>query len=593
MRAALLLLVVAAAAPRRATGAAASIVVHADAVLADNLSPALVGHGIEDVNHELIGGIAVTRVFGESFEEAVGPGGVSGAAGGAVRATWAALAPVPPQCTFSVAVGDAFNGVQSQVLNSSSSSSSTAASCGIANRGLDSGGMSFAPGVTYALQLFAKRLAGAPSLPLAVALYDAATSAVVASATLAVESASWTRLAATLAVPAAFAGTVCAQDAAPLVPCYANAESLCISCSGALTIALPVGVAGSVALDQVSLVAQSGGQGPAPGLPASRRDVVALLGPEGYGGSPGMGLTALRLGGSMTNADAYLWKAFRGPAELRPPYKAFWYGPPSSSSWGFFEFLALCEATPSVALCVTSMNSAETLADVADFIEYVYGNASTVMGAQRVADGHAAPYKRFAIEIGNEQDHTSPLWISQVSAFASTIAATATHLGLPFQVPVLFGVMYGTWPPEEILPLAAAVSGPAFAPLDLMLDFHVGGDNPAADPVVAFNFIASVRDVLQNASSLIRGAVLEENGGRHDMQRALGHARMNSRLHCLGNFLRVITAANGLQVLGRNDNSWDQGALFITQNATYLAPHGMSNIVLRAGLAAESALVAV
>jgi alpha-L-arabinofuranosidase len=36
------------------------------------------------------------------------------------------------------------------------------------------------------------------------------------------------------------------------------------------------------------------------------------------------------------------------------------------------------------------MNSAETQQDVADFIEYCYGDASkTIWGAQRAADGHA------------------------------------------------------------------------------------------------------------------------------------------------------------------------------------------------------------
>jgi len=567
----------------------ASIVVHADAVLVADLSPALVGHGLEDVNHELVGGISTNAVFGESFEEPAGPGGVSGAAGGAVRATWAALAPVPPQCAFSVAVGDAFNGAQAQIITASSPAASA---CGLANRGLDSGGLSFRPGVAYEVQLFARRLSGAAPPPqLTLALFDAASAAVVASATLVVESASWTRFAATLVVPAAFAGTVCAQDAAPLVQCHANAEALCISCSGSLTIALPAGAAGSVALDQVSLVAQSGGPGPADGLAAaSRRDVAALIGAEGFGGVPGMALTALRLGGSMTNAAAYLWKTFRGPPELRPPYLGTWYSAPSSSRFGYFEFLQLCEATPSVKLCVVSMNSAESLQDVTDFVEYAYGDASTTWGAKRAADGHASPYRPFAIEIGNEQEHTQPAWITQVSAFARTIAAAATHLGLAFKIPTLFGVMYGTWPPSQILPLAAAVSGPAFAPLDLMLDFHIGGDS-TSDAIVAFNFIASVRAELANVSSSIRGAVLEENGGRHDMQRALGHARNSNRLHCLGDFVRIETAANGLQVAGRNDNDWDQGALFITQNSTYIAPHGMVNIVL--GAAAEAALVAV
>jgi hypothetical protein len=32
------------------------------------------------------------------------------------------------------------------------------------------------------------------------------------------------------------------------------------------------------------------------------------------------------------------------------------------------------------------------------------------------------------------------------------------------------------------------------------------------------------------------------------------------------------------QVLGRNDNGWDQGQLFLMQTDAYLAPHGMSQV---------------
>ena len=238
------------------------------------------------------------------------------------------------------------------------------------------------------------------------------------------------------------------------------------------------------------------------------------------------------------------------------------------------------------------MNSAETLGDVDDFLEYAYGasNAS-VWGAQRAADGHVAPYRRFAIEIGNEQDHTDRAYISQVVAFAGALAASARRLELDFPITVAIGVTPGQWPPSSILPLAEALSDHSLAPLDLLIDFHINGDAPATDPRAAFDFIASVAAVIANASLPIRGAVLEENGGRHDMQRALGHARNSNRLHCLGNFVRIDTAANGLQVVGRNDNSWDQGALFITQNGTFLAPHGMANVVLSA--ASASSVVAV
>lgn len=89
-------------------------------------------------------------------------------------------------------------------------------------------------------------------------------------------------------------------------------------------------------------------------------------------------------------------------------------------------------------------------------------------------------------------------------------------------------------------------------------DFHIGGDSPHSDPGVAFDFIASVADVFASVAATtgtpqLRGAVLEENGSRHDVQRALGHARMSNRMHCLGDVVRVDAPANGLQVAGRND----------------------------------------
>jgi hypothetical protein len=36
-------------------------------------------------------------------------------------------------------------------------------------------------------------------------------------------------------------------------------------------------------------------------------------------------------------------------------------------------------------------------------VEYCYGNSTTTWGAQRIADGHPAPYKVHTFELGNEQ----------------------------------------------------------------------------------------------------------------------------------------------------------------------------------------------
>lgn len=53
------------------------------------------------------------------------------------------------------------------------------------------------------------------------------------------------------------------------------------------------------------------------------------------------------------------------------------------------------------------------------------------------------------------------------------------------------------------------------------------------------------------------------------------------------------TPANGLQVLGRNDNMWDQGALFVSQNTSYLSPCGMAQIILNKSYATDVVAVLV
>ena len=150
------------------------------------------------------------------------------------------------------------------------------------------------------------------------------------------------------------------------------------------------------------------------------------------------------------------------------------------------------------------------------------------------------------------QDHTSPAYIAQITALVRATNASAARLRLPFRLSIVIGAVWIPWPPAQATAMATSLA-PWTLYMDLYWDFHVGGDDPATDPTAAFNFIAAVAAVFANVSASagtppMRGAVLEENGGRHDVQRALGHARMNNRLHCLSDVVRVATAANGLQV---------------------------------------------
>ena len=62
----------------------------------------------------------------------------------------------------------------------------------------------------------------------------------------------------------------------------------------------------------------------------------------------------------------------------------------------------------------------------------------------------------------------------------------------------------------------------------------------------------------------------------------IGRAILSNRLHCMSDFISQDCPADGLQVQGRNINGWDQGQLFISQNTSWLAPHGMASFMLGA-----------
>ena len=74
----------------------------------------------------------------------------------------------------------------------------------------------------------------------------------------------------------------------------------------------------------------------------------------------------------------------------------------------------------------------------------------------------------------------------------------------------------------------------------------------------------------------------EQNGGSHDMSRALGNARNSVTLGLLGDSVRMSTGANALQLMGHNDNGWDQGQIMVLANMSVLSPFGISNALLKA-----------
>ena len=100
----------------------------------------------------------------------------------------------------------------------------------------------------------------------------------------------------------------------------------------------------------------------------------------------------LRYGGTSTQTVQGSWKSARGPAWLRPPCTAGkaeggrggchltklarW-----TRGWGVLESMQLCEA--SGLSCIVGLDSQESVQDMADFVEYAYGDQSSSWGSLR------------------------------------------------------------------------------------------------------------------------------------------------------------------------------------------------------------------
>jgi alpha-L-arabinofuranosidase len=114
--------------------------------------------------------------------------------------------------------------------------------------------------------------------------------------------------------------------------------------------------------------------------------------------------------------ERFEWKKTIGPLVDRPTHRSPW-NYQSSDGMGLLEFLEWCEdlhMQPVLAvyagysLAQEHVNPGADLEpyvqDALDELEYVTGGPDTKWGAERVKDGHPAPFKLTYVEIGNEDN---------------------------------------------------------------------------------------------------------------------------------------------------------------------------------------------
>jgi alpha-L-arabinofuranosidase len=524
-----------------------------------NISPYLTGACIEDVNHEIYGGIFDQMIFGESFEEApmliderLNPAfaGLSGTLSCSMERTylkdrdevcsWQPFRRGTAEGEYKATVLHARRGHQSQKITFARGEGEV----GIENQGLNRWGLNLVGGKPYEGTLV---VCAEDRVSVKVALESEDGACVYAETILSVSGDKvWNILTFTL--------TPAASDT-----------------HGRFAIIL--GQPGSVWIDYVLL--QPGRWGRFNDLPV-RKDIGQGLVDEG--------LTVLRFGGYMVNTDwehekrspgsGYRWKKGLGPRPDRPPYLGTFY-PHNTSGFSIPDFVSFCEAAG--FLCIPTVNPSEKPEDVADLVEYLNGGIDTVWGARRVADGHPQPFGLRYLQIGNEEWHLLPngeRWVrTDYPELLGPILKAVSQRDPSVTIIVAPWLYYEkelNWPKnrEIVKRLMDVLHGHT-----VLWDVHVGGDELLEGNRLE-RFFPLLRAYINeiDPENQVIFCILEENGQRHDLQRALGHAHIINTIERMAGEVVIDCAANCLQAYLQNDNCWDQGQLFYTPQQVWGMP---------------------
>ncbi|MCX7013116.1 MAG: hypothetical protein NTW86_11270 [Candidatus Sumerlaeota bacterium] len=336
----------------------------------------------------------------------------------------------------------------------------------------------------------------------------------------------------------------------------------------ALTLKQP----GEITVDFAFL--QAGEWGRFDGLPVRKDLAEAMI---------GMGVKTMRYNGSMVNkciegAQRYKWKQMIGPRDERQPYHGF-FDPYSSHGFSVFEFMDFCEAAGIYPLFGLRID--ETEQDMADLVEYCLGGAETEWGARRIANGHPRPYFLKAIQIGNEQTPNAE-YVKRVEALGAAIWSKSRD------VDVVLSCNVGRWLSAEDSDKGAAGGAALFLAnmiemarwareqgqeAKFVLDSHYLSALDHADRGLPAHIGLPLNDAIAKAlpGFNLRLWPMEENGDRYDWERGLAHAHNLNTMNRMPPCLERAGVANTFQAWEMN-LFWDQGRIHYTPSQVFFQP---------------------
>ncbi len=513
---------------------------------AGRVSDLLYGVCMEDVNHELYGGIWSQMIFGENFEEAGVPVGDDGSQAdgpgqavpseskkvtGCVSGMWRGAAEGDIIGHFSVISDGLRSGRKAQQMGIRSGSGRLL----ICNMGLNRGGMGFVAGKDYNGYLYARAQS-------AITVYTA------------LESADGSRryAEASFSVQGGYQ-----KYPFTLIPDGTDRAGRFV-----------IEIRQTGTLDVGYAFLEPGDWGLYKGLHV-RRDVGQML--------ENQGLTVLRFGGCMANAADYKWKKMTGASEERGGYKGWWYEH-ASYGFGIIEFMDLCEALGKAY--VPDFSSYESADDMGDFLRFACGNdPSDPWVGLRMRMGREKPYNLQYLQIGNEEK-IDTAFAGRFNAIADRIWAIRPDLTLivgDFEYQeIVEDPDHFTGNPSKITSLAghrqildhAVKKGGR-----VWFDIHFWSSS-GTDPVRYFeptlSFYAALKKICPEADTGL--CVLELNANCHTFERALCNAFAIHFARRHSDVIHIMCSANALQVQGHNDNDWNQGLVFMDTAGVWYQP---------------------